>query len=99
MTIKEMTHAFLLALADYEQADMHGTFVKVPRQAVDETLEHVTRLTDEVEQLREVLEWYGDPENYKRRDDPYGEGRAYPPKIVLDNGDKARDALTQEPRT
>jgi len=51
--IQEMTPAFLLALADYEQADMHGTFVKVSRQAVDETLEHVTRLKAEVERLRQ----------------------------------------------
>jgi len=49
--VKEMTPAFLLALGDYEQADMHGTMVKVSRQAVDETLEHVTRLTARVREL------------------------------------------------
>lgn len=49
-------------------------------------------LRREVERLRAALEWYADQSNYRPRVDP--DGRRYPPKAILDDGDRARAALS-----
>lgn len=45
-----------------------------------------------VERLTAALEWYADHSNYKWRLD--SDGRRYPPKALLDDGDRARIAIT-----
>lgn len=43
--------------------------------------------------LREALEWYVRQDNYMSRADPYSDDRRYPPRVILDGGDRARAAL------
>lgn len=48
----------------------------------------------EVERLREALNWYADQNNYKLRIDD--DGRWYPSRVILDDGARARAAITRQ---
>lgn len=65
---------------------------------LEEARRHVELLQNnqaEVERLRAALGWYADRSNYGFRVDP--DGRLYPQKVILDNGDRARSAIGQYP--